>query len=120
MTDLASRVKPFGLTQVYCSEKPQVDVVLVHGLNGHPYNTWATQSGVYWPAHLLPEFLESSPLRILTYGYNANVHSFTDGVSKDRLHNHAETLTSSLAANRNVSSLPSLSLRSSYPYTNSI
>ncbi|PKY08373.1 catalytic protein [Aspergillus campestris IBT 28561] len=102
MTDLASRVKPFGLTQVYCSEKPQVDVVLVHGLNGHPYNTWATQSGVYWPAHLLPEFLQSSPLRILTYGYNANVHSFTDGVSKDRLHNHAETLTSSLAANRNL------------------
>ncbi|THC99933.1 hypothetical protein EYZ11_000631 [Aspergillus tanneri] len=103
MTDLASRVKQFGLTQVYCSpEKPQVDVVFVHGLNGHPYNTWATQSGMFWPADLLPEVLGTSRVRILTYGYNANVTAFTDGVSKDRILNHAETLASGLAANRNL------------------
>lgn len=104
MTDLATRVKQYGLTQVYCStEKPQVDIVLVHGLNGHPYKSWTTESGVFWPADLLPQVLESTPVRILTYGYNANVTAFTDGASKDRILNHAETLASGLAANRNVS-----------------
>lgn len=106
MPELAARVKQIGLTQVYCSkEKPLVDIVLVHGLNGHPYNTWATQGNppVFWPADLLPEVLESSRVRILTYGYNANVASFTDGASRDRIHHHAETLASGLAANRNVS-----------------
>ena len=104
MTSLAARVKQFGLTQVYCSpEKPQVDIVLVHGLNGHPYKSWATDSGVFWPADLLPDVLGTSRVRILTYGYNANVTAFTDGASKDRILNHAETLASGLAANRNVS-----------------
>ncbi|KAB8257786.1 lipa and NB-ARC domain protein [Aspergillus pseudonomiae] len=107
MTDVATRVKQIGLTQVYTSkEKPLVDIVLVHGLNGHPYNTWATQGNppVFWPADLLPEVLESSRVRILTYGYNANVASFTDGASRDRIHHHAETLASGLAANRNLRS----------------
>ncbi|KAB8202865.1 lipa and NB-ARC domain protein [Aspergillus parasiticus] len=107
MPELAARVKQIGLTQVYCSkEKPLVDIVLVHGLNGHPYNTWATQGNppVFWPADLLPEVLESSRVRILTYGYNANVASFTDGASRDRIHHHAETLASGLAANRNLRS----------------
>lgn len=104
MSDLASRVKQYGLTQVYCSpEKPLVDIVFVHGLNGHPYNTWASSNGTFWPADLLPEILGPNRVRILTYGYNANVTAFTDGASKDRIHNHAETLASGLAANRNVS-----------------
>jgi hypothetical protein len=41
--------------------------------------------------------------RILTYGYNANVTAFTDGASRDTIVSHAETLASSLAANRSVS-----------------
>jgi hypothetical protein len=108
MTDWAAKVKPIGLTQVYCTkEKPLVDIVFVHGLNGHPYNTWSTkepQPPVFWPADLLPGLLEPCKVRILTYGYNANVTAFTDGASKDHIHQHAETLASTLAANRNVSS----------------
>ncbi|XHF97721.1 hypothetical protein AWENTII_001306 [Aspergillus wentii] len=106
MSDLASKVKQFGLTQVYCSvQKPLVDIVFVHGLNGNPYNSWTSKStGTFWPADLLPEVLDVNEVRVrvLTYGYNANVHSFTDGASKDRIHNHAETLASGLAANRNL------------------
>ncbi|KAH8692638.1 hypothetical protein BGW36DRAFT_302398 [Talaromyces proteolyticus] len=99
------RIKEFGLTEVYSSpEKPaQVDVVLVHGLNGHPKQTWTSKSGdAFWPADILPEFLTDLRVRILTYGYNANVTSFTDGTSRDRIHHHAETLASELHANRSL------------------
>lgn len=107
MAGLPARVKEIGLSEVYHSEEPPlVDIVFVHGLNGHAYNTWASKNnGTFWPADLLPEVLGPSRVRILTYGYNANVTAFTDGASKDRLHNHAETLASGLAANRNVSNI---------------
>ncbi|PYH77280.1 catalytic protein [Aspergillus uvarum CBS 121591] len=105
MANLPTRVKEIGLSEVYRAEKPLVDIVFVHGLNGHAYNTWASKNnGTFWPADLLPEVLGPSHVRILTYGYNANVTAFTDGASKDRLHNHAETLASGLAANRNLRS----------------
>ncbi|GFF49854.1 protein SERAC1 [Aspergillus udagawae] len=108
MTDWATKVKTIGLTQVYCTkEKPLVDIVFVHGLNGHPYNTWSTKEPpVFWPADLLPNLLEPCKVRILTYGYNANVTAFTDGASKDHIHQHAETLASTLAANRNLRQCP--------------
>jgi hypothetical protein len=36
----------------------------------------------------------------LVYGYDADVISFTDGASKDKIHNHAEHLIAELCANR--------------------
>ncbi|PGH04037.1 hypothetical protein GX51_03707 [Blastomyces parvus] len=99
-------VKEFGLTEVYrCADPlvPQVDIVFVHGLNGTSYNTWATKKpDVFWPGDLLPHTLKSQNVRILTYGYDANVASFARGTSKERLHNHAEHLAGQLIANRNL------------------
>lgn len=96
-------VKPFGLTQVYLPRgDPTVDIVFVHGLNGHPHDSWTSKSGCFWPVDLLPEVLASQRPRILVYGYNANVTAFTDGASRDSIVSHAETLASSLAANRNL------------------
>lgn len=78
--------------------------MFVHGLNGTAYNTWATKKPeVFWPGDLLPHTLKSQNVRILTYGYDANVTSFARGTSKERLHNHAEHLAGQLIANRNVS-----------------
>lgn len=36
----------------------------------------------------------------MVYGYDADVVSFTDGASKDKIHNHAEHLVAELCANR--------------------
>jgi len=103
----APRFKPFGLTQVYLPRDglPTVDIVFVHGLNGHPHDSWTSKStNCFWPVDLLPDILAPLRPRILTYGYNANVTAFTDGASRDSIVSHAETLASNLAANRNVSS----------------
>ncbi|EPS29829.1 hypothetical protein PDE_04779 [Penicillium oxalicum 114-2] len=103
-------VKQFGLTQIYVpprGEIPTVDIVLVHGLNGHPETSWTSKtSGCFWPVDLLPDVLGPLRPRILTYGYNANVVAFTDGASRDSVVSHAETLASTLAANRNLRSCP--------------
>jgi hypothetical protein len=78
-------------------------IVFVHGLNGHPKDTWTSKEGVFWAVDLLPNILRSQRVRILTYGYNADVLSFTGGTSVDRVHHHAETLAAQLYANRSVS-----------------
>jgi hypothetical protein len=101
---LSDRVNQFGLTEVFSHPNPQVDIVLIHGLNGGAYSTWATHKPeVFWPVDLLPAALEEQRCRILVYGYDANVTAFTDGASKDKIHNHAEHLASRLVANRSVS-----------------
>ncbi|CAI7618959.1 unnamed protein product [Penicillium glandicola] len=97
-------IKAFGLTQIYTPrDDPTIDIVFVHGLNGHPHDSWTSKTtGCFWPTDLLPDVLASLCPRILTYGYNANVTAFTDGTSRDSVISHAETLASSLAANRNL------------------
>ena len=72
-------------------------------MNGAPYKTWTSEKNkTFWPLDLLPQFIEEQRARILVYGYDADVTSFTDGAAKDKIHNHAESLVASLAANRNL------------------
>jgi len=81
-----------------------VDVVFIHGLHGNPQDTWSsTSSSTIWPATLLGPILQEEKARILVYGYAAHIASFTDGVSGDKIHNHAEQLVAELAANRRAS-----------------
>ncbi|KAL8653022.1 MAG: hypothetical protein Q9226_004017 [Calogaya cf. arnoldii] len=98
-------VNRFGLTEVFSPTptKPEVDVVFVHGLNGDPHNTWTSETTkTFWPARILPPILEEEKARVLVYGYDADVTSFTDGASKDKIHNHAEQLVADLTANRRI------------------
>ena len=74
-------------------------------MNGNPHNTWTSEkSNVFWPAQLLPQFIEEEKVRVLVWGYDADVTSFrkNDGVTKDKIHNHAEKLVAELFANRRV------------------
>jgi hypothetical protein len=87
-----------GLLTRWCS------IVLVHGLNGDPHDSWTSKkTKCFWPFDLLPADLEDQRVRVLTYGYDADVATFTDGAGKSKLHVHAENLVARLAANRNVS-----------------
>jgi hypothetical protein len=78
-------------------------IVAVHGLNGDPYKTWTTKSGVFWLKDLLPIDIKNA--RILTFGYNANTTSFMGSTSSDRILQHAQTLVAQLNADREVSVL---------------
>ncbi|KAJ4863623.1 NACHT domain-containing protein [Trichoderma breve] len=79
-----------GLSVVYEAENspPVVDIVFVHGLQGHPSKTWTYQNDshhkpVFWPADLLPNECPSS--RILTFGYDSKVTNLGGIVVKEML-----------------------------------
>ena len=73
-------VRSDGLTQLapsLSSENADVertfdlDIVAIHGLGGHPRDTWMDkESNIAWLEDLLPKDLPNT--RIFTYGYNAN------------------------------------------------
>ena len=68
-----NEIKRFEITEVYSHPAAKVDIILVHGLNGHPRQTWTAKNNVFWPTDLLPKSVKA---RILVYGYNADVYTF--------------------------------------------
>lgn len=73
-----------GLSCLYSStgapdRNPTVDLVFVHGTDGHAINSFATRfinptREALWPCDELPDFLEGVGIhpRVLTFGWNAN------------------------------------------------
>ncbi|KAF2268869.1 hypothetical protein CC78DRAFT_510110, partial [Lojkania enalia] len=77
-----------GLTILSESEIDQVDIIILHGLNGHPYKTFAhEESGFYWPAELVNSVPKS---RVMTFGYNADFKLGSSNLMGIR--QHAENL----------------------------
>ncbi|KAL8650824.1 MAG: hypothetical protein Q9226_004982 [Calogaya cf. arnoldii] len=122
--DMERSIKRFGLTEVFSPVGgSEVDVVLVHGINGHPFKTWTSEKHrTFWPAQLLPPFIEEAKARVLVYGFDADTvlpvgeiassdtvldrnnpprsHTPLNGIAQDKIHNHAEHLVATLCANR--------------------
>ncbi|CRK14677.1 hypothetical protein BN1708_011202 [Verticillium longisporum] len=90
---------PQGLDGVYEGDNPIVDIVALHGLNGHREKTWTAENGVHWLRDLLPKDLPQA--RILCYGYDANTHS-TRRVSWNNIYDHATNLVSDLYRKRKI------------------
>ncbi|KAF2252190.1 ribonuclease-like protein p/mrp subunit [Trematosphaeria pertusa] len=96
-------VENSGLAELYRGEDPVVDIVAVHGLNGHRLKTWTTKdTNRFWlgDADLLPSHLKRS--RILTFGYDAAVTALLGKTSSDRILQHAQTLVAELVADREL------------------
>ncbi|KAM5544196.1 hypothetical protein V8D89_001856 [Ganoderma adspersum] len=71
------------------SEGPQIDIVALHGLNGHAIRSWEYHehgTTFMWLRDSLPERVPGA--RIMVYGYNANV---VQDVSTGRLRTFADT-----------------------------
>ncbi|KAA6408178.1 MAG: Kinesin light chain [Lasallia pustulata] len=89
---------PYELIVLAEGLDPALDIVAVHGLNGHHEKTWTTNN-VNWLRDLLPSDIPNA--RILSWGYDANTHS-TSQISGHYLYNHATTLVSDLCLKRRL------------------
>jgi hypothetical protein len=73
----------------------QVDIIAIHGLNGHFERTWTSKSNnVLWLRDLLPQQLPGS--RIFSFEYDSRI--FSDSVMK--LDDYALKLLSSILSMR--------------------
>jgi hypothetical protein len=63
---------PLGLTLIYESDEPLVDIIFVHGLGGSSLRTWSYNRDVshFWLPWLANE-VGLSNTRTFTFGYNA-------------------------------------------------
>ncbi|CAJ2509255.1 Uu.00g142810.m01.CDS01 [Anthostomella pinea] len=98
MGSINKQISRYEATAVYTHPDAEVDIVLVHGLNGDPQKTWTAKNGVFWPADLLPTSLREARANVLVYGYNADVYSKKYGTSPSDnfIYMHAQTLVTSL------------------------
>ncbi|KAJ9609217.1 hypothetical protein H2200_006989 [Cladophialophora chaetospira] len=55
--------------------KPIADIIFVHGLGGHSYETWSLNRDVnfFWPGRWLPNDSKLEKTRIFTYGYGSKL-----------------------------------------------
>ncbi|KAF2022898.1 tetratricopeptide repeat domain-containing protein [Setomelanomma holmii] len=88
-----------GLQVVAEGTNPTIDIVAVHGLNGHCEKTWTADNSINWLRDLLPHDLPNA--RVLSWGYDANTHS-RSRVSCQYLFDHARTLVSDLCLERQI------------------
>ncbi|CAM1508710.1 Fc.00g055580.m01.CDS01 [Cosmosporella sp. VM-42] len=90
---------PQGLDVVSEGTDAVIDIVAVHGLNGHREKTWTAKNGIYWLRDLLPDDVPRA--RILSWGFDANTHA-ASGTSGLFLYDHAQTLVSELSRKRKL------------------
>lgn len=79
-------------------------VVAIHGLNGHPFNTWK-DDGVIWFSKFLPQHMPGFDLRICTFGYNSRI---LGGGSFFRVRDFATQLLEGLLSKRATVLIPLL------------
>lgn len=87
-----------GLDIVAEGNDPVVDIVAVHGLNGHRDKTWTAANGVHWLRDLLPNDIQNA--RIFCWGYDANTHG--KRLNCQYLYDHAIALVSDLWLEREL------------------
>ena len=80
-----------------------LSIVAVHGLYENALQTWTSdRSNALWlrDAEMLPMVIPNA--RILTWGYNTDVHAFLGHTSSNGVMQHAHTLVAQLQTDREV------------------
>jgi len=90
----------FGMHVLVPGVDPVVDIIAIHGLDGHLERSWTTDNGTLWLRDLLPEKIPRA--RILTYGYDAYTRGRSQ-LANESVHDLAKNLLSSLAMERRIS-----------------
>ncbi|CAG7850508.1 SubName: Full=Related to kinesin light chain {ECO:0000313/EMBL:CCA75937.1} [Serendipita indica DSM 11827] len=91
-----SKIDHLGFLELAPGTDPLIDIVAIHGLDGHREETWETD-GVLWLRDLVPSELPRA--RILTYGYDADTQS-AECVSTQTMYRHADEFAKALARKR--------------------
>ncbi|KIM75579.1 hypothetical protein PILCRDRAFT_670138 [Piloderma croceum F 1598] len=87
----------FGLVELASGHDSIVDIIAIHGLDGHCEKSWTAENGVLWLRDLLP--VDIPRARIFTYGYDAYTRG-REQVTDHSLYDHAQNLISHLANKR--------------------
>ncbi|CCA70787.1 hypothetical protein PIIN_04722 [Serendipita indica DSM 11827] len=92
-----SKLNRLGFREMASGIDPVVDIVAIHGLQGHRDKTWMSDNGVCWLRDLLPSDFPNA--RILSYGYDADTYS-RECVSTQTIGRHAEGFINALSRRR--------------------
>ncbi|KAF8528440.1 hypothetical protein BU17DRAFT_61112 [Hysterangium stoloniferum] len=90
----------FSIKELSPGISPLIDIVAIHGLEGHREASWTADNGSLWLHDFLPQRVPSA--RILTYGYDAYTQSVVAS-STQILDGHAESFLARLASFRQIS-----------------
>ncbi|KAK3383208.1 hypothetical protein B0T24DRAFT_673110 [Lasiosphaeria ovina] len=83
---------------------PNIDIVLVHGVNGHPVKTWKdADSNTLWPKHWLPKVFPQG--RVFSFGYNADMYRNNSAAG---IRDNARTLLSYIESERDSRLSPTI------------
>ncbi|KAG8824605.1 hypothetical protein FRC17_009068, partial [Serendipita sp. 399] len=93
----SSNQKAFGFLELSAGQDPIVDIVAIHGLDGHREQSWTAEDGTMWLKDLLPADFPNA--RILSYGYDADTRSFAK-TSTQTIFHHAEAFAEALSRQR--------------------
>ncbi|KAG8846226.1 hypothetical protein FRB91_001059, partial [Serendipita sp. 411] len=86
--------KDHGFIELSPGQDPIVDIISIHGLDGHREQSWTADDGTMWLRDLLPEDIPNA--RILSYGYDADTRSFSR-TSTQNIFRHAEAFAEDLS-----------------------
>lgn len=91
------KVEDLGFCEFSSGTNPVVDIVAIHGLDGHREETWMTGDGTLWLRNFLSTDLPNA--RVLSYGYDANTGD-QECISTQTMRRHADGFANALARKR--------------------
>ncbi|CAG7853304.1 SubName: Full=Related to kinesin light chain {ECO:0000313/EMBL:CCA74635.1} [Serendipita indica DSM 11827] len=94
---IRSKKEELGFLELVPGIDPVVDIIAIHGLDGHREKTWMAENGTLWLRDLLPADLPN--VRVLAYGYDADTRS-RECVSTQTIYQQADKFVKSLTRER--------------------